>query len=149
MEMTEEFLETTDLDWFASCESGLIVHFTTAGRGFVPEGVRKSFAEHEELCDFFQSMVCGAEVEIFEKNLPIFNDCNQCARYLKDFVEVASKGVFSYDSRADGGYKLVAAPKEKIWLCTLPKRVRDIIHTLSIDPVEDVVVSVEGLGMRY
>lgn len=136
--MTEEFLEATDLDWFAPCENGLIVHFATAGCGFVPEGVRKSFIEHEELCNFFQSMVCGTAVEIVEKNLPVFSDCNQRARYLRAFVEVASKGG-SYDSRGDGGYKLAAAPKEKIRFCRLPKRIRNIIHTLSIDPVKDVV----------
>lgn len=53
MEMDEGFLEINDLDWFASCQDGLLAHFATGGRGFVPLEVRESISVYENTYDYF------------------------------------------------------------------------------------------------
>lgn len=142
MEMDEEFLEVNDLDWFASYRGGLLAHFATGGRGFVPDVVRKSISEYEEVYDYFHSITGGVEVEVVEGNLPVFNDSVQRERYLRSFVDMAGRGLFSHDVNDDGGYKLIAKPKKCREYCDLPVEVQRILHVLSVN--ESAIIKINN-----
>ncbi|MCO8314384.1 hypothetical protein [Pseudomonas mandelii] len=143
MEKDEEFLEVNDLDWFASYRGGLLAHFATGGRGFVPDVVRKSISEYEEVYDYFHSITGGVEVEVVEGNLPVFNDSVQRERYLRSFVDMAGRGLFSHDVNDDSGYKLIAKPKKCREYCDLPVEVQRILHVLSVN--ESAIIKIDNI----
>ena len=124
MEVSEEFLEVNDLGWYASCQDGLLAHFATGGRGVVPLIVRRSISVYEETYDYFCSMEASVNVEIVEVNLPKFGSDAQRERYLQSFVNMASKGLFSYDVSDEGGYKLIAKPQESKRYYDLPVEIK-------------------------
>lgn len=139
MEMDEEFLEVNDLDWFASCQSGLLAHFATGGRGFVPVAVRKSISVYEEVYDYFQFIEASTDVEVVEGNLPEFSSEVQRERYLRSFVEMAKRGLFSYDSSGDGGYKLIVKPKRNRGCFDLLVGIKSALHVLPVKDFDNVV----------
>ncbi|WP_236195227.1 hypothetical protein [Pseudomonas glycinae] len=139
MEMDQEFLELHDLDWFASCLDGAVLHFATGGRGFVPDFVRQSISAYEEIYDYIFSISAGCGVEIVEKNLPGFNSDIERQRYLKSFSEMAGRGVFSYDVFNDGGYKMIAKPVVPLKLSDLPDQVRHCIFQSSMQALSMVL----------
>lgn len=143
MEMDEGFLEVNDLDWFASYQGGLLAHFSTGGRGFVPDVVRKSISEYERIYDYFYFITDGVEVEVVESNLSVFNSIVQRERYLRSFVDMARRGLFSHDVNDDGGYRLIAKPKKCREYCDLPVEVKKIIHVLSVN--ESAIVEVDSI----
>lgn len=140
MEMDEGFLEVNDLDWFASCQDGLLAHFATGGRGFVPLEVRESISVYENIYDYFFSIEDSVGVEVVEENLPEFNDSVQRERYLRSFVDMARRGLFSYDVNDRGGYSLIARPKKNRGVCDLPGGIKDIVHVLSLSFSADIEV---------
>ncbi|AUG39753.1 hypothetical protein CXP47_07600 [Pseudomonas chlororaphis] len=140
MEMDDEFLETNDLDWFACCQDGLLAHFASGGRGFVPVAIRKSVFEYEVIYDYFYSLTDGFEFEVVERNLQEFNSAAQRDRYLQSFVEMAKRGLFSYDV-SDAGYKLIARPKGFKKFQELPDEIKNVLHVLSVSVSENVDVS--------
>ncbi|NWB97034.1 hypothetical protein HX882_14135 [Pseudomonas gingeri] len=132
MGMDEEFLEVNDLDWFASCQDGSLAHFATRGRGAVPLTVRRSISVYKEIYDYFCSMEASVNVEVVESNLPEFICDVQRQRYLQSFINMASKGLFSYDFSDEGGYKLIAKPQESKEYCDLPMEIKNTICVLSL-----------------
>ncbi|MDU8541291.1 hypothetical protein [Pseudomonas syringae group sp. J248-6] len=132
MEMDDEFLEVNDLDWFASCQDGFLAHFTTGGRGLVPFAVRKSISKNEAIYNYFISVDDSADFDVIEENLPTFSGDAQRERYLLSFVDMARRGLLSYDVSNDGGYKLIARPKKNREFSSLPQDVKDIIHMLPL-----------------
>ena len=139
MEMDQKFLELHDLDWFASCLDGAILHFATGGRGFVPDFVRRSISAYEEIYDYILSRPAGCGVEFFERNLPGFSGDIQRKSYLKFFSEMASRGVFSYDFCSDRGYKLIAKPVVPLQFSDLPNQVKHCIFQSSMKTVSIVL----------
>jgi hypothetical protein len=142
MEMDEEFLETNDLDWFASCSNGALAHFATGGRGFVPEPIKKSISEYEMAFDYFSSLPEDFGFEVVEKNLPVFKNFALRDHYLKSFVEMAKKGLFSYDV-SEVGYKLIARPVSGVRYAGLPSEIRRVVHVLLVGSCE--VIGVEEI----
>ena len=132
MEMDEEFLENNDLDWFASCQDGLLAHFATGGRGFVPMTVRESISVYESVYDYFFSIEDSVAVEVIYENLPVFSDDIQRERYLKSFVDMARRGVLSYDVGGGRGYNLIARPRESRVVDSLPLVVKRNIPILPL-----------------
>ncbi|QHD08081.1 hypothetical protein [Pseudomonas sp. R76] len=132
MEMDEEFLETYNLDWFASCPDGQLAHFATGGRCFVPMAVRRSLSIYENIYDYFLSVEDDIAFEIVEGNLPEFSDSVQRERYLRSFVDMARKGLFSYDVSNSGGYSLIAKPQRNRRIDDLPLGVRRSVHVLRL-----------------
>jgi len=53
MRMTDEFISTTDLDWFVAFYNGNLAHFTSGGTAAVPEKIADSIKNYEELYDYF------------------------------------------------------------------------------------------------
>ncbi|MCU7280657.1 hypothetical protein OC926_12460 [Pseudomonas peradeniyensis] len=132
MEMDDEFLEVNDLDWFASFQDGMLAHFATGGRGYIPVQIRESIAAYEKSLDYFLSVEGGVGVLVIEENLPKFNSALQRERYLKSFIAMAGRGLFSYDVNQLGGYSLIARPQAGLRLCELPGDIRGVIHVLSL-----------------
>lgn len=130
MEMDEEFLEINDLDWFAAVQDGLLGHFATGGQGFVPDAIKKSISQYEEIYGYFHSEIGEMRIEIVESNLPEFDSDVHRARYLQSFIEMARKGLFSFDVSEKGGYKLIARPEQGKKYDDLPEGVRNIILML-------------------
>lgn len=131
MEMDDEFLEINDLDWFATCQDGLLAYFATGGRGFVPVEVRKSITVYETIYDYFFSIEDSVGVEVVEENVPGFSSDFERERYLRSFVDMARRGLFSYDVNGGGGYSLIARPEKNRGRCDLPEGIKNIVHVLS------------------
>ncbi|WP_380181029.1 hypothetical protein [Kalamiella sp. sgz302252] len=129
--MDEEFLEN-DLDWFLSCGNGEIAHFATGGKGPVPEKIRESVAKYEAIYDYFYSLESLSDVKIIDKNLPEFLGDEQRVRYLKSFIEISQRGLYSFDYR-NGEYKLIAIPQHPLKYSDLPDNIKNIIYVSSGD----------------
>ena len=134
MNMDEEFLELNDLDWFTSCQEGGVLHFATAGKGFIPQVIRASIENYEEIYDYFFSRVANSDVEVIENNLPVFISQLERDRYLQCFCDMARKGVYSYDFSQGEKYKLIARPVTPLAFSKLPERVRRIISKAPLSP---------------
>lgn len=129
MYMDDDFLEN-DLDWFLSGQDGFLAHFATGGKGPVPEKIRESIDNYELIYDYFYSLEPLSDVEVIEYNLPDFLDEKQRSRYLKSFIEMSRKGLFSYDYR-NGEYKLISKPQYPLSYNVLPDDIKGVIYITS------------------
>ena len=129
MYMDDDFLEN-DLDWFLSGQDGFLAHFATGGKSPVPEKIRESIDNYELVYDYFYSLEPLSDVEVIEYNLPDFSDEEQRSRYLKSFIEMSRKGLFSYDYRNDK-YKLISKPLSPLRYSVLPDDIKGIIYISS------------------
>lgn len=127
--MDDDFLEN-DLDWFLSGQDGFLAHFATGGKSPVPEKIRESIDNYELVYDYFYSLEPLSDVEVIEYNLPDFSDEEQRSRYLKSFIEMSRKGLFSYDYRNDK-YKLISKPLYPLRYSVLPDDIKRIIYISS------------------
>ena len=131
MRMTDEFISTTDLDWFAAFYNGNLAHFTSGGTTAVPERVADSIKNYEELYDYFFDLEKRCDIEIIEDNLPEFLDQIKREQYLRSYINSASRGLFSYDiNYEDNSYFLVAKPLNPLSLRELPQSIKEIVYTL-------------------
>lgn len=137
--MDDEFLEVNDLDWFASYQDGAVAHFATAGQGFVPDSVRASISKYELLYDYFRSLTEVFECEIEEADLEVFESEAKRERYLRSFVLMAKKGLYSYDADNEG-YTLIAKPRGGLKLIELPEEVKAAIGVISVDSSDDIMI---------
>lgn len=126
MYMDDDFLEN-DLDWFLSGQDGFLAHFATGGKGPIPEKIRESIDNYELIYDYFYSLEPLSDVEVIEYNLPDFSDEEQRSRYLKSFIEMSRKGLFSYDYRNDE-YKLISKPLYPLRYSVLPDDIKGVIY---------------------
>lgn len=132
MKMTDEFISTTDLDWFAAFYNGDLAHFSSGGTISVPKKVVDSIKNYEELYDYFFSLKKRCNFEIIEKNLPEFINQIKREQYLRSYIDMASKGIFSYDVNYEyNSYFLVAKPLNPLSLRELPQNIKEIIYTLT------------------
>ena len=125
-EMDDDFLEY-DLDWFLSSQEGYLAHFATAGQGPIPERIKSSVEDFNFILDYIYSLEPLSEVYVIEGNLPAFSNDNQRSSYLRSFIEMSSKGLFSYDYE-QGGYKLISKPKTPLKYEKLPNEVKGVIY---------------------
>lgn len=124
--MDDDFLEY-DLDWFLSSQGGYLAHFATAGQGPVPERIKASIEDYNFILDYIYSLPPLSEVYVIEGNLPAFSNELQRSCYLRSFVEMSSKGLFSYDYE-QGEYKLISKPKTPLKYELLPNEVKGVIY---------------------
>lgn len=129
--MDDDFLEY-DLDWFLSSQEGYLAHFATAGQGPIPERIKSSVEDYNFIFDYIYSLETLSEVYVIEGNLPAFSNDNQRSSYLRSFVEMSSKGLFSYDYE-QGGYKLISKPKTPLKYEILPNEVKGVIYVADIE----------------
>ncbi|WP_397458929.1 hypothetical protein AB3464_03125 [Pseudomonas asplenii] len=136
--MSDDFLSYHDLDWFASNSEGFVFHFSTGGRGSVLLEVRSSLYNYEALYEYFESLPESFDAEVVGSRHSRFNDDGQRERYLKSFVAMAKKGLFSYDADLDGevgdsgGYVLIVKPDIGIRYLDLPDSIKDMICILPL-----------------
>lgn len=124
--MDDDFLQY-DLDWFLSSQEGYLAHFATAGQGPIPERIKSSVEDYNFIFDYIYSLEPLSEVYVIEGNLPAFSNDNQRSSYLRSFVEMSSKGLFSYDYE-QGGYKLISKPKTPLKYEILPNKAKGVIY---------------------
>ena len=129
--MDDDFLQY-DLDWFLSSQEGCLAHFATAGQGPIPERIKSSVEDYNFIFDYIYSLEPLSEVYVIEGNLPAFSNDNQRSSYLRSFVEMSSKGLFSYDYE-QGGYKLISKPKTPLKYEILPNEVKGVIYVADIE----------------
>ena len=129
--MDDDFLQY-DLDWFLSSQEGYLAHFATAGQGPIPERIKSSVEDYNFIFDYIYSLEPLSEVYVIEGNLPAFSNDNQRSSYLRSFVEMSSKGLFSYDYE-QGGYKLLSKPKKPLKYEILPNEVKGVIYVADIE----------------
>lgn len=129
--MDDDFLQY-DLDWFLSSQEGYLAHFATAGQGPIPERIKSSVEDYNFIFDYIYSLEPLSEVYVIEGNLPAFSNDNQRSCYLRSFVEMSSKGLFSYDYE-QGGYKLISKPKTPLKYEILPNKVKGVIYVADIE----------------
>lgn len=129
--MDDDFLQY-DLDWFLSSQEGYLAHFATAGQGPIPERIKSSVEDYNFIFDYIYSLEPLSEVYVIEGNLPAFSNDNQRSCYLRSFVEMSSKGLFSYDYE-QGGYKLISKPKTPLKYEKLPNEVKGVIYVADIE----------------
>ncbi|MCA6940217.1 hypothetical protein QWJ20_14825 [Pectobacterium sp. S5] len=125
-EMDNEFLEY-DLDWFLSSQEGYLAHFATAGQGPVPERIKASAENYNFILDYIYTLESLSEVSVIKSNIPSFSNEQQRSRYLRSFVEMSSKGLFSYDYE-QGEYRLISTPQKPLRYESLPNEVKSAIY---------------------
>jgi len=137
MQVDPVIQQTTDFDWFGVDEEGLLGYFTTAGFKLLPRSVAGSAEDLNLVTDYFKmhADVLGSH-RVDDENLK--NALNREwkgehkeTRYLRDFISMADKGLFSYDigSHLNPGisYFRVASPQIPLTLEDLPEHIRQIV----------------------
>ena len=136
----EEF--DRDWDWFAVDAAGAIGHFVTAGLRPLPKTIRANREAALRLIDYFDReapkggpYVVRAEVE---RDCGGWNTEAARRRYLESYVEMASAGLYSYDtytSVSKTDYFLVAFPVHPLKVGQLPAEIRTLICRLELPGV--------------
>ena len=96
---TEEQMET-DFDWFCVDDETQVAHFTTAGFKRLPASVAGSVANQAMLLNYFEQELwanCGYSID--PELINEVNDPNE--RHLKSFVQMANRGLYSFDIEPD------------------------------------------------
>ena len=122
-----------DFDWFCVDETGAVGHFTTAGFKQLPPTVARSAEDLELVTDYFaKEAVAGKGYQVDEELAQEIPDAkNRGERYLRSFVAMADKGLFSFDIasylKPQICYFRVASPTLPLKLADLPEPVRNIV----------------------
>jgi len=113
-----EQVEGGEFDWFAV--DGHVGHFSTAGYGPVPSMV---LARLDELRDFDERVI----------QLPVVGESTgHLPGRIEDWLEMARRGLFSYDwTHWHGPYQRAATPSRAIRLADLPADVRAIAQVVT------------------
>lgn len=136
--MIVDFDEYHDLDWFATDQDGLLVHFATGGKGAVPLQLLSNRPHLQAALAVIRSLpqVCEALISPdLEKHVTLA-DTNAEAQYLRSFVAMAQRGLFSFDcdlsADAPAPYFLVAKPDQPLTLDALDAADRRLIELIQL-----------------
>ena len=133
MKISEQEQEETDFDWFCLDLNGEVGHFTTAGFKKLPKSVAESKENLDLLANYFLNVASDHSGHIVdpELSLAIPEPQNRGERYLKSFVSMADKGLYSYDIasyvEAGGSYFRVASPAKPLYGSELPPEIREVL----------------------
>ena len=133
IEETEQL--TTDFDWFGLDEDGFIAHFASAGFKRVPASVAESAEGLGLVSDYFKTEAPVRGAHRVDEDLlcrrPDWKGERNESRYLKSFVAMADRGLFSFDIdsylKPGIAYFRVACPLSPLGLEQLPEPIRRII----------------------
>jgi hypothetical protein len=137
MEIPFEKQAGGDFDWFGVDEEGLIGHFTTAGFKRLPPSVASNAEDLKLVTDYFENIspVKGSHI-IDDASLSAVlqrgwsGEKNE-RRYLRNFVPMADKGLFSFDIesylRPGIAYFRVACPETPLMMSELPGHIGKIV----------------------
>jgi hypothetical protein len=142
VELSQIDFDTIDLDWFAIDAYGYVGHFTTGGRGAIPRSVTASVDGIRTLTAFFRRTLGPTTSVTIGKRLSVhftFEDELARTRYLQDFTQMASRGLFSFDylpgDPYPAGYFLVAAPERPVHYHSLPTTIQRILLETTLQNV--------------
>lgn len=131
--------ETEDLDWFAVDPTGRVAHFASGGRGFLPRSVKASKEDLVGITTLFRTerrTYANALISALLGNHVSFHDERERNTYLKDFCEMAEKGLYSFDcilaTARPSGYFLVARPSTALIASDLPVEMKQIIEKTTL-----------------
>jgi len=128
-----------DFDWFCVDEAGEIGHFTTAGFKRLPRSVERSSEDRDVLEAFFEKELTGGYGYTLDADLkteiPTLKPGMELS--LRDFVRMADKGLYSYDTEtyvSPGSYYFrVAVPLLPLRFEELPLRIRDTLSLTQLN----------------
>jgi hypothetical protein len=137
MEIPFDTQAGTDFDWFAVDEDELIGHFTTAGFKQLPTSVASSAEDLKLLIDYFENVApTRGSHTVDESSLAAalqreWKGVANEERYLRSFVSMADKGLFSFDIqsylRPGVSYFRVALPETPLTMRELPGNIRKLV----------------------
>lgn len=111
-----------EYDWLASDDDGNIALFSTAGGGIAPPGFVERIGKHDHAIEVVMQTAPLAPPRCFPSVAPGLSNT---------WAEVASRGLFAYDSDPNGGpYRLVAVPATAIRVADVPNAVRLVVKPL-------------------
>jgi len=96
-------------------------------------------SKFELLYDYFHSLTEVFECEIEEGNLEFFESEAKRERYLRSFVSMAKKGLYSYDAENEG-YTLIAKPRGGLKLVDLPEEIKAALGIISVDSSDNIKI---------
>lgn len=146
---------TIDYDWFAVDDEGLIGHFATGGRGAMPLSVTASAEDLKTITDFFRTEVVAETSIRLSPALTlhkVFRSDSQEKRYLEWFLQMASRGLFSFDVLPAAvrpvGYFRVVDPVVPLNIVLLPEQIRVILERTQLKGIsfrESDVIQLEAI----
>lgn len=110
--LDDGFITSHDLDWYAQ-DGKMIAHFATGGTDSLPFSVINNKTDWEYICDFINNLpsIQNGLIAICHDNLPDFKNEQDKDNYLSSFIQMAKKGLLSYDIDFNTlNYKLIAYP---------------------------------------
>jgi hypothetical protein len=130
-----------DLDWFAVDRKDRLARFTTNGRP-LPECVAISKEDWQKTLDYFYGLSAEPDCAAMSPEVPNivqWRDERAKERYLKDFLNMAARGLYSYDlydlAKRPRSYIRVAVPKRPRMLSDLPPDIRAIVEQTRLDSI--------------
>jgi hypothetical protein len=132
VEISPEHQQCRDLDWFCLDADGHVGHFTTAGHKYLPKSVAASSENLETLTAFFLGLRPDGGHEVDAHLAEAVPELSQLGeRYLRDFVGMAERGLFSFDIESylkpGIAYFRVALSLRPMKAEHLPEPIREII----------------------
>ena len=128
MRISEDEQQFKDLDWYCVDVGGRVGHFASAGFKRIPPSVAESAEDLRFLHDFFTSLPAAPHGHEVDEHLA---PQQRSVRYLHSFVEMADRGLFSFDIETyptqETCYFRVAIPKVPLRFSELPESVRRIL----------------------
>lgn len=131
--ITEIEQASLDIDWFFT--DGQYISFMASGGGRLPGSVSESEETHKILANYFRNLPEISDViinpELNNILIKVFGSgVNE--RYLKDYVLMARKGLFSFDKTypnnfMDPSYHLVATPRTPLDLKDIPDSIMSLL----------------------
>jgi hypothetical protein len=131
--ITVEEQSYIDFDWFCVDDAGYIGHFTTAGYKMLPPSVAQSAEELKFVTEFFEREVSAGRGYLVDPELAAEVPSPQCSseRYLRSFVAMADRGLFSFDIAShlerESLYFRVVLPNQPLKFDEMPKQVQQIL----------------------
>lgn len=111
-----------EFDWLASDADGHVALFSTAGGGYAPEEFLRDTDAHDAAIEGILASPASTKARVAPA-LP--------AGLRNTWREMAERGVFAFDSDANGGrYRLVAVPETPVRVAELPDTAAEVVYRL-------------------
>ena len=128
--LREQF-EGREFDWFAVDVEGKLAHFSTAGDGPVPLSVLEHFVDADSISEVLLSLPEAGEAT---GHLP---------HNIEDWLQMARRGIYSYDwKQSSGPDRRAATPEKPIHVSALPQQLQTSLaiarfHTANFSQLQD------------
>lgn len=138
--------ETSDIDWFFT--NGEEIGFVASGGGKLPDSVsKKSIEEIVLLATYFRDLPQKSRVNIDPNSKKLITPGTNKTDYLSHFMEMAEKGLFSFDKTvsnrfSDTDYHLVAKPLNPLKFDDLPSEIAKLLAETKINSVIEASLNI-------